>query len=249
LRGHAAAAAQRTEQDRAFDRWAGGRGAPIARGWFHEEQTKMALFSEGISSMDDLFMHTLEDIYYAEHQIEKALPEMAGKATEAELKRGFEKHLEETRNQIKRLDDVFQKLGQEPKGTDCPAIDGIIEESNEIVGEIEDKRVIDAALIAAAQAVEHYEITRYGTLIAWAQELGHRGVVSLLQRNLKEEAATDKKLTTMATRRANPKAVGGKKASSGRKSTARGRKAPAHKSSGRGSSARKSTSRGRRKAA
>jgi ferritin-like metal-binding protein YciE len=209
----------------------------------------MALFSEGIRSMDDLFMHTLEDIYYAEHQIEKALPEMIGKATETELKRGFEKHLEETRGQIKRLEDVFEKLGQEPKGTDCPAIDGIIEESNEIAGEIEDKRVIDAALIAAAQAVEHYEITRYGTLVAWAQELGHRGVVSLLQRNLKEEAATDKKLTTMAMKRANPKAVGRKPASAASKTAGRGRKAPARKTTARGSSSRKSTTRGRRKAA
>jgi ferritin-like metal-binding protein YciE len=214
----------------------------------------MALFSEGIRSMDELFMHTLEDIYYAEHQIEKALPEMIGKATEVELKRGFEKHLEETRGQIKRLEDVFQKLGQEPKGTDCPAIDGIIEESNEIAGEIEDKRVIDAALIAAAQAVEHYEITRYGTLVAWAQELGHRGVVSLLQRNLKEEAATDKKLTDMAMKRANPKAVGKKSASAGRKAPAGSRKSAARKSAtgktaARGSSSRKGTSRGRRKAA
>jgi ferritin-like metal-binding protein YciE len=214
----------------------------------------MALFSEGIRSMDDLFMHTLEDIYYAEHQIEKALPEMIGKATEAELKRGFEKHLEETRGQIKRLEDVFQKLGQEPKGTDCPAIDGIIEESNEIAGEIEDKRVIDAALIAAAQAVEHYEITRYGTLVAWAQELGHRGVVSLLQRNLKEEAATDKKLTDMAMKRANPKAAGKKSAAPARKAPARGRKTTARKTAtgkttARGSSSRKGTSRGRRKAA
>ena len=209
----------------------------------------MGLFSEGIRSMDDLFMHTLEDIYYAEHQIEKALPDMMSKATEAELKRGFEKHLEETRNQIKRLDDVFKKLGQEPKGTDCPAIDGIIEESNQIAAEIEDKRVIDAALIAAAQSVEHYEITRYGTLVAWAQELGHRGVVSLLQRNLKEEAATDKKLTTLAMKRANPKAVGKKTAASSRKSTARGRKTTGRKTTTRKSAVRKSTSRGRRRAA
>jgi ferritin-like metal-binding protein YciE len=209
----------------------------------------MGLFSEGIHSMDDLFMHTLEDIYYAEHQIEKALPEMMNKATEAELKRGFEKHLDETKNQIKRLEDVFQKLGQEPKGTDCPAIDGIIEESNEIAGEIEDKRVIDAALIAAAQAVEHYEITRYGTLVAWAQELGHRGVVSLLQRNLKEEAATDKKLTALAMKRANPKAVGKKTATSGRKATTRGRKTTGRKSTARKSSARKNSARGRRRAA
>jgi ferritin-like metal-binding protein YciE len=208
----------------------------------------MGLFSEGIHSMDDLFMHTLEDIYYAEHQIEKALPEMISKATDAELKRGFEKHLDETHNQITRLEDVFKKLGQEPKGTDCPAIDGIIEESNEIAGEIEDKRVIDAALIAAAQAVEHYEITRYGTLVAWAQELGHRGVISLLQRNLKEEAATDKKLTTLAMKRANPKAAGKKTAVSSRKSPTRGRKTTGRKTATRKAPARKSSARGRRAA-
>jgi ferritin-like metal-binding protein YciE len=173
---------------------------------------------------------------------------MMNKATDAELKRGFEKHLDETKNQIKRLEDVFKKLGQEPKGTDCPAIDGIIEESNEIAGEIEDKRVIDAALIAAAQAVEHYEITRYGTLVAWAQELGHRGVISLLQRNLKEEAATDKKLTVLALKRANPKAVGKKTASSSRKSPARGRKTTTRKTTTRKAPARKSSARGRRAA-
>lgn len=213
----------------------------------------MGLFSDGIHSMDDLFMHTLEDIYYAEHQIEKALPDMIGKATDADLRRGFEKHLAETRGQIERLEAVFQKLGHEPKGTDCPAIDGIIEEANEIAAEIEDKRVIDAALIAAAQAVEHYEITRYGTLVAWAQELGHRGVVALLQRNLKEEAATDRKLTVLAMKRANPKAAGkaaGRTASSsGRKSAAGGRKSAGRKATAKRPSGRKSTTRGRRKAA
>jgi len=204
----------------------------------------MGLFSDGIRSMDELFLHALEDIYYAEHQIEKSLPDMIAKATDTELKRGFDKHLEETRNQIKRLEDVFAKLGQEPKGTSCPAIDGIIEEANEIAGEIEDKRVIDAALIAAAQAVEHYEITRYGTLVAWAQEIGHRGVVSLLQRNLKEEAATDRKLTAMAMKRANPKAVGRKKpAAVGRKSATRGRKATTRKAPARKAPARKTTAR------
>ena len=211
----------------------------------------MGLFSEGIRTMDELFLHTLEDIYYAEHQIEKALPEMMAKATEAELKRGFKAHLGETRGQIKRLEEVFRKLKQEPKGTSCPAIDGIIEESNEIAGEIENARVIDAALIAAAQSVEHYEMTRYGTLVEWAKELGHRGVVTLLQRNLKEEQATDKKLTALARKRANPKAVGKKKnAASARKGAGRGKAATRSRKATTG--ARKGTgrsARGRRKAA
>jgi ferritin-like metal-binding protein YciE len=178
------------------------------------------LFSDNIRTMDELFIHTLEDIYYAEHQIEKTLPDMLEKASDAELKRGFKNHLSETRNQIKRLEQVFKKLGEQPKDTDCPAIDGIIEESSEIAGEIEDQRVLNAALIAAAQAVEHYEMTRYGTLVAWAKELGHRDVAAILQRNLKEEQATDKKLTALAKKKANPRAAG-KKARTRHKTTAR----------------------------
>ena len=117
------------------------------------------------------------------------------------LKAGLKAHLEETKNQIGRLDQVFKKLGQEPKGTDCPAIDGIIKESDEVAGEIDDKSVMDAALITNAQAVEHYEINRYGTLIAWAESLGHDEVVRLLTTNLNEEKATNSKLTTLAVRK------------------------------------------------
>lgn len=190
----------------------------------------MAMFSEQIRTMDDLFVHQLEDVYYAEHQIEKALPDMMEKATDAELKRGFKTHLAETRRQIKRLDQVFKKLRQEPKGTECPAIDGIIEEANDVAGEIEDKDVLNAALIAAAQAVEHYEITRYGTLVAWAKQLGRKDVATLLTETLREEIATDKKLTTMARMSANPRAA---------------RKAPPRKSSARGGAARNSASRGK----
>ena len=167
----------------------------------------MALFSEEIHTMDDLFLHTLEDIYYAEHQIEKALPDMMEKATDSELKRGFRTHLGETKKQIKRLDQVFKKLDQEPKGSECPAIDGIIEAANDVAGEITDKAVLNAALIAAAQAVEHYEITRYGTLVAWAKQLGRKDLATLLTQNLKEEQATDKKLTAMAKKKANPTAA------------------------------------------
>lgn len=161
----------------------------------------MGIFSKDIKTMEDLFLHSLQDIYYAENQITKALPDMIEKATNRDLQTGFRTHLEETKNQIARLEKVFQKLGKEPQGTKCPAIDGIIAEANDIAGEIEDKSVMDAALITSAQAVEHYEINRYGTLIAWAEELGHEEVVRLLTTNLNEEKATNTKLTTLAVRK------------------------------------------------
>jgi ferritin-like metal-binding protein YciE len=136
----------------------------------------MGWFSEDIETMEHLFIHSLQDIYYAEHQIEKALPDMIEKASDAELKRAFQMHLRQTKGQIKRLDRVFKKLKRTPQGTKCPAIDGILEEASEIAGDVGDKVVLNAALIAAAQAVEHYEITRYGTLTAWAKLLGHADV-------------------------------------------------------------------------
>ena len=166
----------------------------------------MGLFTKDIATLDDLFVHTLQDIYYAEHQITKALPKMIDKATDPSLKQGFETHLRETKGQIARLERVFEMHGQTPKAVTCAAIDGIIKEANEVAGEISDKAVLDAALIAAAQAVEHYEITRYGTLIAWATQLGHDNVVSLLQATLDEEKATDDKLTTLAEKKVNKKA-------------------------------------------
>jgi ferritin-like metal-binding protein YciE len=152
-------------------------------------------------------MHTLRDIYYAENQIVKALPEMVEKASDPQLKQGFQTHLRESETHVKRLEQVFQKLGLKVQGVDCPAIDGIIEEANEVAGEVDDSKVLDAALIAAAQAVEHYEMTRYGTLIAWANQLGRREVVPLLQQTLEEEKATDKKLTSMAEAQVNRKAA------------------------------------------
>ncbi len=167
----------------------------------------MGLFSKDIKKMDDLFVHTLRDIYYAEKQILQALPNMIEKSSDPQLKRGFESHLGETKSQVSRLEQVFRLHGQQPKGVDCPAIDGILEEAEEVAGEIEDKSVLDAALIAAAQAVEHYEITRYGSLIAWAKELGRNDCAALLQQNLDEEKAADKKLTSIAESRVNRKAA------------------------------------------
>jgi ferritin-like metal-binding protein YciE len=167
----------------------------------------MGLFSKDIKNLDDLFAHTLRDIYYAENKIVQALPEMIEKAHDAQLKQGFQTHLSETKNHVKRLEQVFRMHGLEPEGVDCPAIDGIIEEAQDVAGEVEDKSVLDAALIAAAQAVEHYEITRYGSLIAWAKQLGHSDCASVLQQNLDEEKATDKKLTAMADTKFNRQAA------------------------------------------
>jgi ferritin-like metal-binding protein YciE len=168
----------------------------------------MGLFSKGIATLDDLFVHSLQDVYYTEKQITKALPTMIEKATAPDLKAGFEKHLRETEGQIARLERVFQMHGEEPKQVDCPAIDGIIKEANEIASEVGQKKVLDAALIAAAQAVEHYEITRYGTLVAWAEELGHEAIARLLTTTLNEEKAADKKLSTVAGSKVNLKAAG-----------------------------------------
>ena len=167
----------------------------------------MGLFSKDIATLDDLFVHTLQDIYYAENQITKALPKMIGLATDSQLKQGFQTHLTETEGQIKRLEQVFQMHGHSPKAVDCPAIDGIIKEANELSSDIGDKDVLDAALLASAQAVEHYEITRYGTLIAWAQQLGRNDCASVLQQTLEEEKATDKKLSAIAESRVNQQAV------------------------------------------
>lgn len=167
----------------------------------------MGLFSKDIKTLEDLFVHQLRDIYYAEKQIVQALPEMIEKAKDPGLKQGFEAHLGETKNHVKRLEQVFKMHGVEAKGVECPAIDGIIEEADEIAGEVDDKKVLDAALIAAAQAVEHYEITRYGTLIAWAKQLGRPDCASVLQETLEEEKAANSKLTSLAERDVNVKAA------------------------------------------
>jgi ferritin-like metal-binding protein YciE len=161
----------------------------------------MGLFTKDIATMDDLLLHGLKDIYYAENQIIKSLPKLIEKATNRDLSKGLKDHMEETKNQVARLDQVFKKLGQEPKGVQCPAIDGLISEADEVAGEVADKEVLDAAIVGSAQAVEHYEIARYGTLIAWAESLGHDDIIRLLTTNLNEEKAADKKLSTVALRK------------------------------------------------
>jgi ferritin-like metal-binding protein YciE len=168
----------------------------------------MGLFTKDIKSMNDLFVHQLQDIYYAENQLVKAIQNLADKATDNQLKQGFLTHLGETKTHVQRLEQVFQMIGAEAKAVDCPAIDGIIEEADEVAGEVADKAVLDAALINAAQAAEHYEIARYGSLVAWAKQLGRNDCATVLHKTLEEEKATDRKLTTLAESKVNLRAAG-----------------------------------------
>jgi len=172
-----------------------------------EGHCPIGLFTKDIKTMNDLFAHQLQDIYYAEKQLVKALPKMADKATDKQLKEGFLTHFEETRVHVQRLEQVFKGLGLEVKAVDCPAIDGIIEEAEEVTGEVADKKVLYAALINAAQAAEHYEIVRYGSLIACARHLGRNDAATLLQKTLDEEKMTDKKLTSLAEGQVNLRAA------------------------------------------
>ena len=161
----------------------------------------MGIFTKDIKTMEDLLIHGLQDIYYAEQQILKSLPKMIDMATNRDLVAGLKSHLEETNKQVERLQKAFSKLGKNPSSTHCPAIDGVIKEADETASEIEDKSVLDAAIIANAQAVEHYEMSRYGTLIAWAEELGHDDIVRFLTTNLNEEKAANAKLNSVAIRK------------------------------------------------
>ncbi|MBB3354670.1 ferritin-like metal-binding protein YciE [Rhizobium sp. BK049] len=159
-------------------------------------------------TLNDLFLDTLKDIYYAEKQILKALPKMARAAQSEEGKAGFLQHRDETQAQVERLEQVFEMVGKPARGKTCEAIQGIIAEAEEIMDEFKGTVALDAGLISSAQAVEHYEIARYGTLIAWAKQLGLKDAVPLLQATLAEEEATDKKLTRLAESSANIKGKG-----------------------------------------
>ena len=158
-------------------------------------------------TLDDLFLDTLKDIFYAEKQIVKALPKMAKAAQSPDLKAGFEQHAEESEGHIDRLEQVFELLGKPARGKTCDAILGILEEGKSIMDEFKDTSALDAGLISSAQAVEHYEIARYGTLKSWAEQLGKSNIASLLDATLKEEMATDKKLTQLGEAQANLKAA------------------------------------------
>jgi ferritin-like metal-binding protein YciE len=149
-------------------------------------------------TLNDLFEDGLKDIYYAEKKILAALPKMAKATQSEELTSAFEQHRDETQHQLDRLEQVFQAIDQQPKAKKCPGIEGIIEEGKEIMDDFKGTPALDAGLVAAAQAVEHYEITRYGTLIAWADKLGLHDAISLLKQNLDEEKKTDERLTRLA---------------------------------------------------
>jgi ferritin-like metal-binding protein YciE len=157
--------------------------------------------------LEALFLDGLKDIYYAEKKILKALPKMAKGAADQQVSAAFEKHLAETEGQVERLEEVFDILGVAARGKTCPAIDGILEEGSEILDEYKGSNSLDAGLVAAAQAVEHYEIARYGTLIAWATSLGRDDIVELLNATLAEEKATDDALTSLGESGVNDKAV------------------------------------------
>ncbi len=158
-------------------------------------------------TLEDLFHEGLRDIYYAERQILRALPKMIRGTQSGDLRAAFEKHLEQTEMQVDRLQQVFELMGKRAQGKTCPAIDGILEEGQEILDSYKGSAALDAGLLAAAQAVEHYEITRYGTLCTWADLMGQREIVSLLKETLAEEEETDKSLTDLAEASINQSAL------------------------------------------
>lgn len=160
-----------------------------------------------LKSLEDLFVNLLKDMYYAEKQILKALPKMAKKADSEELRKAFEHHLKETQGQVERLEQVFALCDLKPSGKTCPAIKGIIEEGEEDMKDAKDPDVLDAGMIADAQAVEHYEIARYGTMIAWARQLGRNDAASLLEQTLEQEYNADRLLTELAEGRLNRQAA------------------------------------------
>ncbi len=193
----------------------------------------MGLFSKDIQSLDDLFLHGLQDIYYAENQIAKSLPTMIEKAHDADLKRASSFISARPRTRSSGWSRSSTPTARSRRATKCPAIDGILKEGDDLMGEIGNDDVMNVGIIAAGQAVEHYEITRYGALIAWARELGRKGI-QLLTQNLNEEKATDLKLTKLAERRVNPKGAG-----KTRRTTSASRKTAGRKAAGPKTTAKK----------
>lgn len=157
--------------------------------------------------LNALFLDTLKDIYYAEKQIYKALPKMAKAAQSDQLQHAFDKHHDETENHIERLEKIFELIGKPARGKKCDAIEGILDEGKEVMDEYEDTPALDAGLLAAAQAVEHYEISRYGTLKSWADKLGLKDAVTLLEQTLSEERKTDETLSKIAVSAVNAEAA------------------------------------------
>ena len=178
------------------------RGTPTLRPASFLQDTERAM-----RKLEDLFFHLLRDVYHAEKQATRAMPKMAKAIENEELRQAMETHQEETLAQVERLEQVFELLGKKPRGQTCEAIQGLVEEAKEVMEEVEDPNVLDAGILAAAQAIEHYEIARYGTLRAWAEELGMNDVAKLLQQTLDEEKKTDKLLSEIAVSRLNREAA------------------------------------------
>jgi ferritin-like metal-binding protein YciE len=172
------------------------------------KEPNMGIFSsQKLNSLDELFLCELRDLYDAEHRLTEALPKLAEKAASPELKQAFKSHLQETEKQIERLESIFERLGQDAKREKCQAMVGIIEEGEEVLSASGESHVLDAALIAAAQRAEHYEIAGYGTARSFAQQLGQTYAAELLDQTLQEEKGADKKLTGIAERSVNPASV------------------------------------------
>lgn len=157
-----------------------------------------------IQNLEDLFHNMLQDVYYVEKKLVKTLPGMAKKATTPDLRTAIEDHLEETQGHVDRIEQVFKAMGLTAKAKKCEALEGLLAEADEVTSEIKDEMTLDAAIIASAQAVEHYEIARYGTLCAWAEQMGKDDVVELLEKTLEEEKAADEKLSMIAEDEVNP---------------------------------------------
>lgn len=160
-----------------------------------------------LNSLQDLFLHELQDIFDAERQLVKALPKMAKAADTEELRKGFEEHLEQTKHHVERLEQVFEMIGTKPRGSTCDAMKGLVSEGQDIIEADGEPEVTDAGLICAAQKVEHYEIASYGCLCTWAHQLGHQDAEKLLHETLEEEKRTDAKLTELAQKEVNAMAA------------------------------------------
>src|SRR3989440_1675361 len=193
----------------------------MSRPFKHQTKEKIIM---SMDSLKDLYIDELKDLYNAENQLLKALPKMAKKAASSDLRAAFEEHLGQTEDQVNRLERIFKKLGEKPTGKTCKAMKGLVEEGKEIMNEDGDESVLDAALIGAAQKVEHYEIASYGTARTFASLLGEEDAVEALQKTLDEEAATDKKLTALAESLVNPEASNAEGNGSSKKKSARKRK-------------------------
>lgn len=160
-----------------------------------------------VKTLNDLFVETLKDLYYVENKLVKTLPKMADKASSDELKEAIHEHLAETETHVRRLEQVFELIGVKPKARTCEALEGLIKEAEETMGEIDDDQTLDAAIISSAQTVEHYEIARYGTLACWASEIGNSEVAELLEQTLEEEKSADEKLSDIAEEAVNQRAA------------------------------------------